>query len=212
MACLRLVQCHASLCHNRLAPHSIPLPPRAWVSQSPWISCSFNPFLSGRGTDVLRRPTCRGGAKSKGEPQELCKQRRERETSPSSLRSSALNLHNQLDVPASVEYLNRQQIIPKLRWWTLGATIYIFSYFFSCCEYVCVCFFVWFCLFSFAFNICPRVLSVRFFSWFLFCFVLFCFCIDFSACYHWWICFLAWLLSSFFPSFFFYYFLIFFNF
>ena len=25
--------------------------------------------------------------------------------------------------PASVEYLNRQQIIPKLRWWTLGATV-----------------------------------------------------------------------------------------
>ena len=25
--------------------------------------------------------------------------------------------------PALVEYLNRQQIIPKLRWWTLGATV-----------------------------------------------------------------------------------------
>ena len=25
--------------------------------------------------------------------------------------------------PASVEYLNRQQIIPKVRWWTLGATV-----------------------------------------------------------------------------------------
>ena len=36
--------------------------------------------------------------------------------------------------------------------------IYFFS-FFSFCECVCVCFFVWFCLYSFAFTICPRVLS-----------------------------------------------------
>ena len=49
--------------------------------------------------DALRRPTQRGRAKSKAEPQELCKQRRERKISPSSLRSSGLNLHNQLDVP-----------------------------------------------------------------------------------------------------------------
>ena len=48
--------------------------------------------------DDLRQPTCRGGAKCKAEPQELCEQRREKEISPSSLRSSGLNLHNQLDV------------------------------------------------------------------------------------------------------------------
>ena len=41
----------------------------------------FNPILSGQGTDTLRRPTCRGEAKSKPEPQELCEQRREREIS-----------------------------------------------------------------------------------------------------------------------------------
>ena len=74
------------------------LPP-AWVSQSSRISCSFNPVLSGWGTDAFRWPTRRGGAKSKAEPQELCEQRREREISPSSLRSSRLNLHNQLDIP-----------------------------------------------------------------------------------------------------------------
>ena len=70
--------------------------------------------------------------------------------------------------------------------------IYIFIPFSSFCECVCVCFCVWHCLYSFAFTICPRVLSVRCF------FVLFTFFIDFSACYHWWICFLVWLLSSFF--------------
>ena len=76
------------------------LPP-AWVSQSPLISCSFNPVLSEQRKDALRRPTCSGGAKSKAEPWELCEQRREREISPSSLRSSGLNLHNQLDVPCN---------------------------------------------------------------------------------------------------------------
>ena len=50
----------------------------------------------------------------------------------------------------------------------------------------------------------PRVLSVHFFS----------FSIVFSDCYHWWVCFLVWLLSSSFLSVFFffsifYYFLIF---
>ena len=92
---LRLVQHHAGLCRRRLTPHLYPSLPPARVSQSPQISCSFNPILSERRTDALRRPTRRGGV----EPQELCEQRREREIPPSSLRSSGLNLHNQLDVP-----------------------------------------------------------------------------------------------------------------
>ena len=115
---LRLVQrhtglCrHAGLCHQSLAPPPLyPSLPVAWVSQNPRSSCSFNPVLSGRGTDALRRPTRRGGSKSKADPQELCEQRREGEISPSSLRSSGLKLHKQLDVPESVEYLKRQRII-----------------------------------------------------------------------------------------------------
>ena len=71
----------------------------AWVSHSPLISCYFNPVLSEQRTDALRRPMLRGGARSKAEPQELCTQRREREISPSSLRSSGLNIYNQLDTP-----------------------------------------------------------------------------------------------------------------
>ena len=71
-----------------------PPSPPAWVSQSPLISHSFNPLLSGWRTDARGWPTCRGGAKSKAEPQELCKQRREREISLCSLRSSGLNLHS----------------------------------------------------------------------------------------------------------------------
>ena len=76
------------------------LPP-AWESKSPLISCYFNPVLSGQRTDALSWPTGRGRDKSNAEPQELCEQRRERAISPSSLRSSGLNLHNQLDVPCS---------------------------------------------------------------------------------------------------------------
>ena len=38
----------------------------------------------------------------------------------------------------------------------------IFFSFFPFCECVCVCFSVWICLYSFAFTICPRVLSVLF--------------------------------------------------
>ena len=96
-----------------IAKSRLPLPPQVhpafrilypslppfWVSHSPLISCTFKPVLPGQGTDALRWPTHRGRAKSKAEAQELCKQRREREISPSTLRSSRLNLHSQLDVP-----------------------------------------------------------------------------------------------------------------
>ena len=93
--------CNMTLGSSATGSPCIPYPslPPAWVSQSPLISCYFNPVLSERSTDALRRPTHRGGAKSKAELRELCKQRREREISPNRLRSSRLNLHNQLDVP-----------------------------------------------------------------------------------------------------------------
>ena len=84
---------------SRLTPHPYPSLPRVWVSQSPRISGSFNPVLSERRTDARRWPKRRGGSKSKAEPRELCEQRREREISPSNLRSSGLNPRNQLDVP-----------------------------------------------------------------------------------------------------------------
>ena len=145
------------LCH-------IPYPslPLAWVSHSPLIRYYFNPVLSGMGTDALRRPTGKGRAKSKAEPKELCKERREREISPSNFRKNRLNLHNQLDRPASVEYMNRQRIIPN---WGGGhwEQKYIYIFPFSLFECVGVCFCVWFWLYSFAFTICPKVLSVLIF-------------------------------------------------
>ena len=76
-----------------------PILPQTWVRLSPLISCYFNPVLSGRGRDTLRQLTCRARAKYKAENEELCKQRREREITPSSCRSNGLNLYNQLDVP-----------------------------------------------------------------------------------------------------------------
>ena len=97
----------ASGCCNVMLASAAPGLPRipypsltpVWVSQSPLISYSFNPVLSGWGKDSLRWHTCRGGAKSKAENQEMCEQRGESEISPSSLRSSGLNIHNQLEVP-----------------------------------------------------------------------------------------------------------------
>ena len=83
------------------AHNPYPSLPWTWVSQSPRISCSFNPVLSEQRTHAFRWPTRRGGSKSKAEHQELCEHRREREISPSSPRSSRLNLHNQLDVPCT---------------------------------------------------------------------------------------------------------------
>ena len=64
---------HASGCCN-ITPASttsgsprIPYPslPPAWVSQSPLVSCSFNPVLSGCGTDAFGWPTGRGGPNPK---------------------------------------------------------------------------------------------------------------------------------------------------
>ena len=68
------------------------------------------------------------------------------EISPSSLRSSGLNLHNQLDVPCTCGIPEEKTNHPKLRWWTLGETIYIFfppfSLFVSVYVYAYVCNFV----------------------------------------------------------------------
>ena len=59
----------------------------------------------------------------------------------------------------------------------------------SLCDVVCIA------------LLLPFVLGFSLPVYFLFVFV---FSIVFRACYHWWICFLIWLLSSFFPSFFFF--------
>ena len=56
----------------------------------------------------------------------------------------------------------------------IGSKIHYFFRFFSFCECACVSFCVRFCLYSVAFTICPRVLSVRFFFFLLKkCFFLF---------------------------------------
>ena len=100
--------------------------------------------------------------------------------------------------PASVEYLNRQGILPKFRRWTLGATIYIYFFPFSLfvsvyvyaslCNFDCIALLLPFALGFFCLSISLLLL-------------LFFFSIVFSTCYHWWI-FLLWLLSSFFLCFF----------
>ena len=100
--------------------------PQAQASQSPKSAAPLTQSCLSRNR-CLRRPTCRGGSKSKAEPQELCEQRREREISHGSLRSSGLNLHNQRDVPCICGTPEKTTNHPKLRMWTLGARYIIFS-------------------------------------------------------------------------------------
>ena len=95
-------------------PASIPLPPPGLSEPEPPKQLLFNPFLSEQRTDTFRRPTRRGRAKSKAETRELCEQRREREISPSSLRSRGLNLHNQLDVSCICEIPEQTMNHPKI--------------------------------------------------------------------------------------------------
>ena len=91
------------------------------MSQSLLISYYFNPILTRWGREALRRPTCRGGAKPKAEPQELCEQRREREISPSSLRSSGLNLYSQLDVLCVCGIPEKTMNHPKIKVVDIGS-------------------------------------------------------------------------------------------
>ena len=181
------------------------------MSQSLRISCTFNPVLSEPRTDALRRPTRRGGSKSKAEPQELCEQRREREISSSSLRSNGLNVHNQLEVPCICGIPEYTTNHPKIEAVDFGSKdiyiFFLFLFFVSVYVYASLCDFVCIALPS------PFVLGFCLSCFFCLFFVLgfFFFSIVFSACYHWWICFLVWLLFSFFLFFFFffYYFKIF---
>ena len=124
-ACLRLLQHHIGLYCHRLTLHSLPRPLPGLSEPEPPNQLQLNPVLSEQRIDALRQPKCRGWAKSKAERQELCQQRKKREISPSSLRSSVLNPTINLMYPAPLEYLKRQRIIPKLREWTL-------------CDFVCI--------------------------------------------------------------------------
>ena len=184
--CIMLVQCHADVCRCRLAPYPYPSLPHAWVSQSPRISCFFNPVLSGWEQTLSGDLHTEAGPNPKLNPRSCGN--KEREIPPSSLRSSGLNLHNQLDVPCICGIPECTTNHPILRRWTLWATIYIYFSFFvnvyvyaSVCDFVCIAF-----LFPLVLGFCLSIFSFIVFS------------IVFSACYHWWISFLVWLLSSFF--------------
>ena len=68
---------------------------------------------------------------------------------------------------------------------SLFTSVYVYA---ALCDFVCIAL-----LLPFVLGFCLS----RFVLFWFFCF----FRIVFSACYHWWICFLVWLLSSFFLSF-----------
>ena len=105
---------------SAVTPHTsqfdccIPPSPQAWVSKWALISHGFHPLLPGRGTDAWGRPTCRGRAKTKAESQGLCNQRREREISPCSRRSSRLNPHNRSGKPCICGILEETMSVPTI--------------------------------------------------------------------------------------------------
>ena len=80
--------------------HPSPSPPSLSEPEPP-NHCSCNLLLSGGRTEARGQSRCRGRVRFKPETQELCEQRREKEISPCNLRSSRLNLHNQLEVPCT---------------------------------------------------------------------------------------------------------------
>ena len=75
----------------------------AWVSKWDLISHCFHSLLPGLETDGWGWPTGRSRAKTKAELQEQCNQRRWREVSPCSHRSSGLNPCNRLGKPCTCE-------------------------------------------------------------------------------------------------------------
>ena len=83
----------------------IPYPsfPPAWVSQSPLISCYFNPILPEGGTEALRQPSCRGGTKSKAEPRSCANKEEKGKFLPAASGAADYISTMNLMYPASVE-------------------------------------------------------------------------------------------------------------
>ena len=122
-------------CNITLASVTASLPHLRYPSLSPdWVSQS--PLM---GTDALRWPTGRGAAKSKAEPQKMCEQRREREISPSSLRSSRINLYNQLEISCICGILESTTNHPKIEVVVFGNNCRLGVCFL---HLICFCFFV----------------------------------------------------------------------
>ena len=126
-ACLRQLQCHAGLCHCRLTVHSnynYCTPPNPWGewARAPYSATALTPSYLGGNRSLRSTYTQRWGQNQSWTPGTVRTKKRkgsfsqqpqeQRIKSPQSTRGRA-----------SVEYLNRQWINPKLRQWTLGATV-----------------------------------------------------------------------------------------
>ena len=107
--------------------------------------------------------------------------------------------HTALVVFLGYVFLLVWMLIVWFRFWAIllsGSSLaFCFIWLCFCFFYVCVCFLV--SVFVCIASLLPSVLG-----FWLYAFVFFN--ILFSTCYHWRICFLVWLVSSFFPSFFYF--------
>ena len=93
------------------------------MSKSPLISCCFNSVLSGweqkpeSNLHAEVRPKPKLNPRSCGNKEEEGKFLREAAAAADLIPTVSLTY------PASVDYLNRQRINAKLRWWNLEATV-----------------------------------------------------------------------------------------
>ena len=115
-------------------------------------------------------------------PQELCKQRRERGISPSSLRSSGLNLHNQLDVPCISGIPEQTTNHPKIEAMDFGSNCRL-----RVCFLHIICF--WFYVYPtleftayYHWQICLLILLLSFLYIYIFS-PFFSFCESVCACF-----------------------------
>ena len=145
---------------------TVPLHPPAWVSQSPLISRCFNPVLSGWEQKPEGDLHAEMGPKPKLKPRS-CANKEEKGKFLCAASGAVDKIPTvNLRYPAPVEYLKRQWVNPKLRRWTLGATV------------------------DLGFAVCYWLVS----DFYIYLSIVF------SACYHWWIRLLVWLLSLFFSN------------
>ena len=121
MSRLRLLQHHADPCYRRLAPHSIPLPsPRP---EPLYSTALLTPSCLGEEQTPEGDLHAEAGPNPKLNPWSCVNKEEKGKFSHAGLGSVDQISTVNLMYPASVEYLNRQRIIPKLRQWTLGAVV-----------------------------------------------------------------------------------------
>ena len=168
MACLR----HRLTLHSNYNYRS-PSSPQAWVRKSPLINHWFNPVLSGQ----EQKPEGNLHADVRSKQKQNLRSCVNKEEKGKFLYAASVTVDwiptINLRYPASVECLNRQWINPKLRQWTLKASVNLG---FAVCDWLVSDFYVYLSIvFSVCYHwwICLLVWLLSFFLFFLIFLLLF---------------------------------------